>query len=106
MNVVANQHTRRVRDRLLATARDNGGGEAVLRHLADIEPAQLPALIALLLRPADELRPQRVPFTLTPEAMRRGYSQYRQGSRSDFAITAMREYTRRNKQLERDRRAS
>src|SRR5688572_15128098 len=38
-----------------------------------------------------------VELTLSSEAMRRGYSQYVQGARTPFAITAMREYQRLHK---------
>lgn len=44
---------------------------------------------------------RRIPVTLTPEAMRRGYSQYRMGIRTEFAITAQREYQRLHKRARR-----
>lgn len=114
MNVVATRETRRIVDKMLRVAHEEGAGEAVLRHLADLDPAQIPALIAAVLNaPArcsrthserQSIRREPLPFTLTAEAQLRGYSQYRQGVRTDFAVTAMREYTRANKRAERERR--
>lgn len=45
------------------------------------------------------------PLLLTVEEMKRGYSQYRQGARTDFAITAYREYQRAWKRNQRARAA-
>lgn len=111
MNVVATRTTRKAADRMMRLAAKVGGPEAARRVLPDLEPGQLAALVGLLLRPArhgvTESRGRPVlPTTMSDEAMRRGYSQYRQGVRNDFTITAMREYTRLNKRSERQRKAS
>ena len=111
MNVVANRDTRRLADRMMRLAVDVGGPEAARQLLPRLDAGQLAALVGILLRPPQHGvigrrngRPS-LPVTMSPEAMRRGYSQYRQGVRNDFTITAMREYTRENKRVERVRRA-
>jgi hypothetical protein len=45
-------------------------------------------------KPKSDGRYNRKPITLSPEEIRRGYSAYRQGSRTEFAVTANREYQR------------
>lgn len=44
---------------------------------------------------------RRVPVTLALDEIRRGYSQYQQGFRSEFAVTAYREYHRLHKRAKR-----
>lgn len=111
MNVVATKETRRALERMLEAAKGDGAGEAVLRHLREVDPPQLPALVTLLVRgavrstPGTRGRPS-LPFHLTPDQQRNGYTQYRQGSRTDFAITAAREYMRANKRAERARKTA
>lgn len=55
-------------------------------------------LIVQQKRPLNKRMGERLPFTMTPEQQRRGWSQYVQGVRTPFAIDAAREYRRASKQ--------
>ncbi|WP_228941885.1 hypothetical protein [Nocardioides sp. Leaf374] len=106
VNVVPTPATRALAARLVRQTRDSTAAEAVLANVDDIAPDQYAALLAAVLtstKAHDKLGRPREPLQLTEEERRRGYSQYRQGERTEFACVAYREYQRVMARRYRDR---
>ncbi|MBZ5736469.1 hypothetical protein K8Z61_18415 [Nocardioides sp. TRM66260-LWL] len=106
INVVPNHRTRAVATRMVRLAEERNGADAVLECIADVDPQQIPALIAVLLTSTKVHkktgRPP-MPIQFDHADRLRGYRQYRQGSRTEFAVAAYREYQRINRRKQRQR---
>lgn len=107
VNVVPTEQTRRVAAAMMHQARQSTGADAALRHLPDLQPEQLTALVGLLLTQIKVIsksgRPT-MPLTLSEEERRRGYAAWRRGERTPFTERAYREYQRANQRARRARR--
>lgn len=100
--VVATPATRKLAKAILADAMWDGA-DAVLRHLPDVYPGQVPALIYLLARaattgevPAPTGTPRK-PLLLSPDERRRAHRRYAAGSRDPATMRGEREYQRESK---------
>lgn len=100
MNVVPTETTKRVAAAMIRDSHAEPGSDVVMTSLRYIRPDQIPALIGVLL---DHNRANRKvkPLTLSEADRLRGYGQYRNGSRTPFAVTAYREYQRAHKRGQR-----
>jgi len=102
VNVVPTPATQRLAVLMCDTARKAGGADAVLIHLRDVDPAQVPALLGVLLsRP--KLGAPLKPFTYNEAQRRAAWAAYQRGERSPWVKAGAREYRRAN---QRKRRAS
>lgn len=102
--VVPTPETKRVARLLLSDARRVGVYEAALIHAGKVAPGQHAALVAVLLAaatPAVKCGPKPLPNQFTTADRLRGYTQYRQGIRTEFALAAAREYMRIHKRQQR-----
>ena len=100
--VVATKPTRVIAKAILADAQWDGA-DAVLRHLPDVQPHQIPALVALLARaavtgelPAHTGAPRK-PLLLSVEERKRAHRRYSNGARDPATIRGEREYQRESK---------
>lgn len=97
VNVVPSDATRRLAASMIRDAAATTGADSALKHMPEMRADQLVALIGVLLTATKQHRkPGRapVPSQFTAEERRRGWSQYRQGVRTEFAVAAAREYRR------------
>lgn len=107
MNVIPTPATRAAVANMLSAAEKAPATDALLRHLHDLRPEQMPAAIALLLSVKSQPRQNGsiAPLTLTENEARRGHALYQQGVRTPFAVLAEREYKRAAKRRQRAARA-
>lgn len=116
MNVVADRNTRHVASLLVGTAVRETGADAVIRHLRQVDPKQLPALVSLLLtdiKVTKKAGAPRMADRFSDAERKAGYAAYkRHGDRSEWAVECFREYQRiqqrkaRLRRLERKGRTS
>lgn len=107
MNLVPTPATQHVAKLMMRTTLRDTPADAVLRHLPQLEPQQVPALLALVLRNAKiNQKPgrQRLPDLFSAAERRRGYASYKRGDRSDWAVACFREYQRHQQRTQRVRR--
>lgn len=107
-SLVATTNTRFIARTILAEI-EYDGADAVARHLPNVQPHQVPALIALLakaattgtLPPAPNGRP-RMPLLLTVDERRRAHARWTAGARDRATIRGEREYQRESKRQRRE----
>lgn len=102
--IVPTPETKRLARVMLIKASRVGVYEAARTHAEDIAPGQQAALIAVLLAAAtrgNKPGPKPLPNQFSEAQRRRGYAQYRQGIRTEFAMAAGREYLRVHKREQR-----
>lgn len=110
MNIVATTATRKLARAIIRETADNGA-DATLRHLHDVAPDQLPALIAILAREAAGARIPRgshfpidgrlVVDVLTVEERRTAHAAYVRGLRDEWVVNGEREYQRLRRRRDR-----
>lgn len=99
VNVVPTPLTRAVATRMLKTATETSGPQAVVAHLHQVQPDQVAALMGVLLNATRKPQAGKkgrtpVPDQFSREDMLRGYRLFRNGNRSTFAVEAHRQYQR------------
>lgn len=116
MNLAPTTHTRRIARRIVRET-EVIGADATLRHLCDVPPQQVPALVALLAKYAAgrtgltaagpvkllDRVPPGMPNRFTVEQRRDAHRRYANGSRAPEVVAGEREYQRG---WARDRRAA
>lgn len=97
--IVASPATRSIARQIIVDSQWDGA-DAVLRHLPDVRPAQIPALVALLAKaaltgsvPAATGAPRK-PLMLTADERKRAHARYVAGSRDPATVRGEREYQR------------
>lgn len=98
-SIVATPATRNLAKQILLDSQWDGA-DAVLRHLPDVRPSQVPALVALLAKaaltgtiPAPTGAPRK-PLLLTPDERKRAHARYVAGVRDAATVRGEREYQR------------
>ena len=98
MNIVADRNTRRIATLMVGTAVRETGPDAVVRHIRQVPPEQLPALVGLLLtniKVTKKAGAPRLADKFSDAERKAGYAAYkRHGDRSEWAIDCFREYQR------------
>lgn len=107
MSIVATNPTRLLARAILSETEEDGA-DAVMRHLPDVQPCQVPALIALIAKaavtgevPARPSGQPAKPLLLTEDERRKAHARFRQGARDRETMRGEREYQRESKQRNR-----
>lgn len=101
MNVVPTPRTRAIAHRMIRTATEETGADAVLRLLPKLERDQVPALVGLLLtntRLQAKMGRPRMRLEFSPEERKEANRRYKRGERDEeWTMPRWREYQRVNR---------
>lgn len=106
VNIVPTDATRRLARSMMADARRTTGGDAALKHLPELQPEQLVALIGALLtqiKVTEKVGRPPLPLELAEDERRRCHAAYRNGDRTPEVVAGEREYQRVNQRARRQR---
>lgn len=80
MHIVATPATRAIAERIIRETADDGA-EATMRHLPDVNPAQVPALVALIARAAAATGLAAGDLAMSRKAQKEAHNRYNAGQR-------------------------